>query len=280
MSFCYFLPNVKKDDLAIDGKLDRTMLERAELSFVLSDLLETPRDAALADCEHGPGGVSGCILTPMPRAPDADNPPLVTYQPTVQAWREAGPHWIGHGSVTDPQGLPTVKQLERFTEVPGDRVTHCGSGWLIPIARSPDPTLQPFGTLPVSWGWKLEDGKPYPTLEPAYTWLWELSGRVWDWFAENLEAAREPVDPREASPEEVADDAANPPPPAPPLSALAEHIPQILGVNYRVGPRECELLREGGLLNPTSKFNMYIGHVLTDYTFLQKKSDNTPTLNT
>jgi len=168
----------------------------------------------LDDCEHVPDDVvvsagklndtHGSIL--VPKSPDGTEPRDWKINQALQTWADR------IGWETDQP--PTPADLLRKTIHSGARVAdRLDQDWRIPIARSP----RGHGTLPAAF--VRDDAGVTRAVDPQYQELWELSGQVRDWIYGQY------------TPDDVDvwkyDSAAT-----------------ILSTNYRVGPRELNILHQ------------------------------------
>lgn len=172
---------------------------------------------AVRDVTQGPGGTRGVLFVPREikgaskRAIESVNPEIrVGYYPNEQTWVNTGDGiWIGW----DNGKQPDAEDLERFDAVEGRWCELFDDGqWLIP---SRDLLPSRFGFDKDGKREKKPRGRGVDAAE-SITWLAE-------W--------------REAGREGVGRD----------YDDLIAHLARIIGVNYRVGPRECIAL---GLFGP------------------------------
>ena len=228
--FNYYLPGLTKSQLAPGDKLDHDLLRACGLAEVLADVRKVEAEASVVECRIGPDGNSGCVIAPVRKH---TGPPDAFYVPGVQTWqpRQGCGAWIGWTT----QEPPSVQSLERWRMVFGHEVQdRQGNPWMIPIARSPHGGYE-FGTLPQTYSFDPTSGEPVPHLDVEFQWLWELSGRIRDWF-------RQAAGPRQdATPEEQARHE------KPPFSWVVKQAARVIGVNYRVGLAELTVLHGLGL---------------------------------
>lgn len=229
--FHYFLPGVTKEQLAPGGTLSRELLGAAGLDTALFDVTKVPQHASLAEMHRcaGPWESTGTMLALVGKHTGV--PELVVPDFNRQLWKPRGDPkkcWLG----VQKGESPTAADLERWEQVAGFLLAAGQDEWRIPVARMPDPAWQ-FGHLPQSYVFS-DAGEPEGRLNPAWQWLWDLSGQVRNWYVSDapLDAA--------ATPAERAAHA------KPPFSWLVKQAAQILGVNYRVGLPELTFLHELG----------------------------------
>lgn len=235
----YFLPNVTRDGLLENPRLVAAVP-------VLSDLSKPDEHFTASDCRRGPGGVWGVVVYPLPVS--RQMPPSLQYRPEQQGWLESrnGKYWIGWLK----DALPTPADLERAPNYPGYLVTDShGQQWSIPIARSPDPETS---SLPKSFTFD-EAGEPVAKLKDEFQQLWEISGKVWD-FYETPPADRS---------EELTD------------TWAIKQAAFALGVNYRLGLDQLNALHEcdRGILDTGTVDNILLALIDRDryIDWLQKK---------
>lgn len=232
MVFYYFLPKVPKERVAVGDELDRDVLAAAGLAEILADVRRVPIHASVSQVNEsvGPGKLPGTVITPVSKHRGVG--PIGNF-PDRQTWRPIGngTHaWVG-ALTKDP---PTPLDLERWQPIGGLKVTDPTSyEWLVPVARAAQLDL-PYGTLPQSYSFDAQ-GEPVPSLLPQYAWLWELGREIQDWYASQM-----PLEGDDVTPEERA---AHRPQP---LAWLIKAAAKVLGVNYRVGLAELNLLHELG----------------------------------
>lgn len=240
--FYYYFPNVTAEQLSRNGQLNREILASAGVDELLADVVRVPQHAAVCDVHkgRGPGGTSGVVLGISTR--HGGSPPHVGNFPDRQKWipredlQRAAPVPAGQPIQcylgwleTDP---PASRDLERWAMVPGYTVNDAHNyEWQIPVGRSPREGFE-YGTLPQSY--LLADGEAAGVLQPSYQWLWELSGRIRDWYRNDDGPAEG------ATPEEIAQHQ------RPPFGWLVVQAARLLAVNYRVGHAELNALHRVG----------------------------------
>lgn len=227
-SFYYFLPGVTKAQLQDGDRLKRSVLAAAGIDEVLFDVVKTPQHVSLAETHRctGPWETTGTMLALVNKHTGV--PELVVPDFARQVWKTrdpAGKCWIG-ALKGDP---PLPEELERWDQIQGYKLADPGHyEWRVPVARMPDPSWQ-FGHLPQSYVFS-DSGEPEGRLQPAYQWLWDLSGQIRDWYV----AIEEGAIPQDAAGEAI------------PFRWLVKQAARILGVNYRVGMPELTFLHELG----------------------------------
>jgi len=228
----YFLPRIPKERVAIGDELDRELLAAAGLADVLADVRRVPLHAAVSYVHDsvGPGQQPGTVITPVSKHRGVG---LVGNFPDQQTWRPLGDGknaWVG-ALTKEP---PTPLDLERWQPIGGLKVSDPASyEWLVPVARAANIGM-PYGTLPQSYSFGA-DGEPVPSLLPAFAWLWELGAEIRDWYASQQAPEGDGVTPEERAAHR-----------AQPLAWLIKAAAKVLGVNYRVGLAELNLLHELG----------------------------------
>jgi hypothetical protein len=232
--FNYFIPGVSKEQLAPNSELDRDLLRKFGLDETLTDVKKVPAHAAVANVTHGPDGQAGVVIAPVSKHKGT---PAVTYDPRLQKWEPvATRYWIGAlRQYFTRQERPSPEDLERWELVGGFDVPDAnGQAWNIPIGRAAHHGSE-FGHLPQSFTIDPDTGEVKEHLLDSYTWLWELSGQIRDWYFKSVPP------PAEASPEEKA--AFDPPH----FNALVKMAAKLLGVNYRIGTAELAALHKMGV---------------------------------
>jgi len=228
----YFLPRIPKERVAIGDELDRDVLAAAGLADVLADVRRVPVHASVSYVHDsvGPGQQPGTVITPVSKHRGVGP---IGNLPDRQTWRPIGDGkqaWVG-ALTKEP---PTPLDLERWQPIGGLKVLDPASyEWLVPVARAANIGM-PYGTLPQSYTFDAA-GEPVPSLLPAYAWLWELGGQIRDWYA-----SQHPPEGEGITPEQRAAHRAQP------LAWLIKAAARVLGVNYRCGLAELNLLHELG----------------------------------
>lgn len=220
--FNYFLPGLTKAQVAPGETLDRDVLARVGLADVLSDCTRVPQHASVSDVRKGCGGQAGCVIAPVRKH---KGEPGTVFSHDLMTWKAVTGYWIGWEN-----NVPVSPQdLERLALIGGSEVADDGGRtWLIPIARAPHHGYE-FGALPQSYTFG-DDGEPTPHLVPSHAWLWELAGQIRDWYL------------AEAGPEEDATPLEKAQHERLPFTQLVKYAARILGVNYRLGPAELNVL--------------------------------------
>lgn len=229
--FLYFIANVTEADLNKNGLLDRAILKAKGLDDVLSDVVQVPAHASLAEVKRlvGPGGNVGVVLAPVSKHYGV--PELVTFDPDRQKWFDRGNGvWIG---ITDGK-IPGSQALERWQLISGYEVTDPSTQvWLAPVCRSPKRDGQ-FGYLRQTYRFDAA-GKPLAAVSSDHHWLWELSGICREFYSQLFNP---PGD--DATPEEKAAYV------LPDFLPMVGYAVSLLGVNYRLGMPEINVLADLG----------------------------------
>lgn len=183
------------------------------LGPVLSDCTDIPEHATISRVSgKGPDGHSGVVVYPKPT--HGEDPPSFQYREAQQTWLpvDGGKRWIGWHT----EAPPAPEDLARRETYPGYQIKdEHERAWSVPIARSPQAVL---GSLPTDYIY--EGDRWQSQLKPAYQWLWDASGQVWDYFNDGATQS---------------DD------------WLIDVAAKVLSVNYRLGPHEITALRTAGL---------------------------------
>lgn len=220
--FYYFFKNRRVDEIARGEELDVALLTHYGLHETLADVRKVPLHATLSNVgsNAGPGNSCGALLVIGSKYTGAPDIVTITHPKDLQKWvcvNEEKGLWLGVLKA-DP---PRPQDLERFKVIGGGTVTDPQHyEWTLPVARALAHGM-PYGTLPQSYRFD-EQGEPQPVLDKAYEWLWNLAGEVKDWY--------------------VASDSEN----RRPHAWLVKTAAKLLGVNYRVGIPELNLLQEVG----------------------------------
>jgi hypothetical protein len=201
----YFFAKTQAARLAPAGKLARSLLASRGLDQVLADV-EGPEHCVVDEIMGaGPGGQSGTILSAMPVAGPV--PVRIGYYPEFQTWQEVGENlWMG----LDKEYPPTPEDLARRAQFDGYRI----NGWLVPVLRDPKGGTH----LPSRWRYQGDEVVEEVRLE--YLGLWqrwaEVAGLFFDADAPEAETM--------------------------PLTRRVDLCLEVLGLNYRVGRFEQNLL--------------------------------------
>ncbi len=209
--FLYFLPGIRPHEIAAD------VLSRFSLDCALGG-----EDTIKSWTEKGPGGKPGTIVM------IGQDPAKTDYRPEKQEWREQTGFWIGHwiDEKIQRSDLARAEQLGGHPVILED-----GQAWSCPIARSwieLDGELRWYSPLPrrlVLKEGKWESGE----VVAKYARLWGLAERFERSFYEAPQRAGEGAEGKDVQIELDFQDA---------VAAAVE----VLGVNYRVGPAEVEIL--------------------------------------
>lgn len=225
--FKYYFPGVAPEQM--QGPLRGDFLAKRNLARELGGLV-VPNSATANQLQKGPDDGVGMLLTPKSAA-DPDQ--SVIYKPKQQHWLKstAGEVWIGWEDATPP----TPADLARPVLVGGRPVKDSsGQEWTIPTARY---AADDFGQLPQQYTFDAA-GEPVPHLREEYRELWDRSGDLWDFYAQQF------AESAAAAGEEI---------PVPEFREhwthrwLLEQAVYLLGVNYRVGILEINALFEANL---------------------------------
>jgi hypothetical protein len=226
--FNYFLPGRTKTQLVQGDKLDREVLRTLGLDEVLADVSKVEAHASVLDVRNGCGGKAGAVIAPV-RKYRGVLPQFFSHD--LMTWKEIRPGQLWLGWMSGDTPLP--QDLERWEVIGGAELTDDSGGvWTLPIARAPHMGF-PYGTLPQSYSFDTE-GEPKAHLEPAYQWLWDLSGEIRDWYAADEGPDSEATPAERAAHRQL------------PFSDLVKYAARIVGVNYRVGTAELSVLHERG----------------------------------
>lgn len=229
MVFYYFLPRIAKETVQIGDELSPAVLAEHGLAEILADVRRVPAHAAVSYVHNsnGPGGQPGTIITPVSKHNGAG---LIGNLPDRQTWVAVGDGkklWVGALTKSPPSPL----DLERWQTIGGYRVADPQSyEWLVPVARAPQ---MQFGTLPQSFTFG-PAGEVIPNLQPQYQWLWELGRDIRDWYVAESGPSKEATPAEQAAHVRL------------PFTWLVREAARILGVNYRVGLAELNLLHTLG----------------------------------
>lgn len=211
--FAYFLPNAVMDQVVQKSRLVVDTLRQYQLATVLADCVEVPEHAIVVAIPKGPDNLSGVMMTPV--AVDGSHLQNPTYDPDTQHWHNAAGVWIA----TDRGAPPEPKDLVRRD--PCDGYFHLdtqGRQWLVPVVRGIDNA---YGTLPCEYEFD-NAGKPSAVIMAQHKSLWNDSAKVWDWAYAGNESKT-------------------------PDSFIVKFVVACLQVNYRIGYRELNVLRQLGL---------------------------------
>lgn len=218
----YFLPGVTNEQVVADGKLNPDTLERFGLAEILRDVQKVPHHASTNEHRKGgPDGKPGVLIAPVSKH---NGPPsMFTYKPGHQVWLPTQKGAYAGYIKVEP---PTSYDLERLSVSRGLVVNdQHGFPWTVPIARSPQDL---YGLLPKEYTFDSE-GAPEGRVQPTHTWLWELAGELRDYFVREGDEQYE----------------------TPSHKWLITSVLRVLGVHYRLGPTEINLLADLGR-NPLS----------------------------
>src|SRR5579872_1050971 len=163
--FLYFIPDL------VYSQLSPQTIRAAGLDEIFADLIASPAlcQSSLqfrqVHSDRGPGGKSGVLLAPAPRADDES---AIGFFPDRQAWIPNGKHWLGYA--TDAE-LPGPETLRRRDATPGYD-TELGDGriWDLPVIRR----LGRFPALPQSMALD-QFGEFAMCVLPEYDPFWAAS---------------------------------------------------------------------------------------------------------
>lgn len=268
MVFLYYLPRIRSAQLVTGGKVSAAIMAERGLGEVLRDVTACPEHATVSDLHRGPDGGQGVLIVPTPGAGTV--PDVTIYQDAHQHWQALrdGDLWIGY-QLAKP---PTPESLQR-NEMFGGYPTLDASDrhWIVPIARSPKADGV---TLPKIYRFDAS-GKPIGRVAAAFESLWSAACEVSDWwgyvgFTQAVDSGSIARPEKMPEPPEVAerDD-----------SWLVSVALQTLGVNYRVGPNEANIMADAsGEIFSTRFVNqaslaLIDRHIETEY--WQKKTRDT-----
>lgn len=241
--FNYFIPGKTKEQLANGDKLDRDMLRACGIDALVpherADVVRVPQHASVLDVKTGPDGAAGVIIAPVRVHL---GPPDCFYDPRLQQWDacRGGRYWIGYSQSFlgggGPQiAVPSPQELERFEQLGGFEVLDArGQAWRVPICRAPKQDVE-YGCLPQSYTLDADTGEMQSHLQSDYLGLWELSGKIRDWYWSDAEPAEDATPAEKAKHER------------PPFGKLVAYAAQLLGVNYRLSPVELNVLHKLGV---------------------------------
>jgi hypothetical protein len=235
--FNYFIPGKTKEQIANGEKLDRDMLRACGID-ALTDVVRVPQHTSVLDVKTGPDGGPGVIIAPVRVHL---GPPDCFFDSRLQQWDacRGGRYWIGYSRKfligPSPAERPAPSELERFEQLGGFEVLDAHSqAWRVPICRAPNQDVE-FGCLPQSYTLDADTGEMQSHLQSDYVWLWELSGKIRDWYWSDVEPSED------ATPAEKAAHV------RPPFGKLVGYAAQLLGVNYRLSPVELNVLHKLGV---------------------------------
>lgn len=206
----YFLPGLDTSALVVNGKLSRDVLRERGIADVFADVITCPGDGGASNISKGPDNRSGCILY-YGRGSDGNAPQLSGYHPHGQTWHRINDGlYIGLAN----DSPPTPEDMRRKKQIPGIAWELNGADWLIPIIRRYDGSTE----LPRAMVWGA-DGAIQEPVRAEYMDRWEKASEIADWlFAGTW---RDEYKGR----------------------ALAYCVEMGLGINYRFGRNEQNLLR-------------------------------------
>ncbi len=221
--FYYFFRSRSLDEVAKGEDLNHNLLAEYGLAEVLADVRKVTNAATAGHCvatnvgsNAGPGKSCGVMLAINSKYTGA--PCVVGNKPDRQQWfpvDEAKGLWIG----VLKNELPRPEDLERHDIIWGVTVKDPQHHeWRIPICRLVSQGL-PYGNLPQSYRFDAA-GEPHPQLAKSHEWLWNFSGEIQDYFRADGNTK--------------------------PHNWLVKAAATLLGVNYRLGLRELNVLDDLG----------------------------------
>jgi hypothetical protein len=233
MVFLYYLPRISRAQFVSGEKLSAALLAERGLGEVLRDVTHWPEHATISDLNRGPDGGQGVLVVPTPGGGTA--PDVAIFQEAHQHWTAArgGDLWIGY-QLTKP---PTPESLQRNQTFAGYWTTDASDRkWIVPVARSPKSDGV---TLPKVYRFD-EAGKPVGRVDAAFESLWSVACELSDWwgytgFVNAVESGQITKPERMPAPPDVADHDD---------SWMVGVALQAIGVNYRIGPIEANVLAE------------------------------------
>lgn len=230
----YFFPRKTLSDV-VDVQADRfrpPVLRECGLEETFSDVTSVRAQTATNELTvKGPGGASGVLTTILPASGQC---PLRTgFHPDFQTWTQAGRElWIGTDNEHRPRPSDLLRSNSRRTGATpkplhdGHSITlGDGHDWEVPVIRRP-PAMAQFGSLtalPKNLGWDL-DGRFVESLKPEYQAIWEDTSAICDLFFDEEGRLRD-------GEYQITVE-----------TALGWCL-RILGLNYRLGRHEQNLLR-------------------------------------
>lgn len=201
--FLYFIPNVTPEEVTPE------LVRNVGLEPAFRDELkrwEPPHNVAIQRlAARGPDGGGSLLFVP-----GGVEPRTPGYNPQQQSWMKAGAYWIGF----DTELKPTPDDLQRGKIVEGFPVVlHGNAEWIVPLVRSPFTT--PLAHVPhvAALG---SDGSLTTEIDPNYIDAWNASAVAWDVLIGNESLT---------------------------FAEIVELCAKFLGVNYRIGLKECLALR-------------------------------------
>lgn len=181
--FHYFTPGIPAAKLAPGNILSKAVLPTVHLGHLAGHLTKSS-DISIQDVVNL-GGHQGAFFTPTVGGRPAE---VVTFNPdeSKQRWLKTEKVWIGWevGNEPGPDELQRKTAIDRGYAV----ADSSGREWTIPIARSPKNRE----TLPCDYEWDLETGEPIKTRKESHEWLWELSGKLEDYW-NNVDVSADPA---------------------------------------------------------------------------------------
>jgi hypothetical protein len=226
MTPLYFFPDLTAEQLT------RERLLASEPAAALRDVLDTPahykQSLIRADLHYGPSGSSGALVAATP----GDSEPLILFKPDQQKWVNCGEYWLGYylEHPPTPAELERRDQVNGFLETLGD-----GNEWNCPVIRTPTGVDAGEVRVPREFGLDEQGEMIIQPLE-VYRAAWDASAIAWDFIIAKKKGLSVPDGVKLAA--------------------------QFLGLNYRVGFRECLLLN---LFNENNLQRVYVAACDRDF---------------
>jgi hypothetical protein len=206
--FLYFFPGLTEKEIT------REWLRGSPIAEPMRDIWERNEGFRLRNItvvNNGPSG-SGIIFAAV-NDPEQSQQPIGYYK-DHQRWTDCGSYWLG----IDDRFPPTAVSLERRKVVPGiDTELAAGWVWCLPIIRQPDKDTRAANvcclpSVQTSTAMKVPE---------RYRAIWQLTGTLFDWMYNAIPLTDSKSDG---------------------MRFVYESAAVLLGVNYRVGPHETDVL--------------------------------------
>lgn len=234
----YFFARRQLGDVVRDGRLLPSLLAESKLDATFSDVTSAGQCAINEIATHGPGGASGVLVTIIPASGEV--PKRIGYQPDFQAWQQATKTpggqdlWIGLDREHPPTPADLLRSDFRRSQHGVIVASHQGFSltladgnlWTVPVIRRPAIVAKHgrrTSDLPTDIGWDIE-GRFAETLKPQFQPLFDEAAALVGLFYEDDGR------PRDGNFEISVEDG-------------LRWCLRLLGVNYRYGPHEQNLLR-------------------------------------
>jgi len=212
----YFFPGIRLESIVKNNRLDLAFLAGRGVAPAFAGIRDVRSQMSVQELRaHGPGNHSGALLTVVA----GDVPLRLGFFPDFQTWHErpAGCEaWVG----LDREYPPMPANLAHAVLMRGHDVELSdGNFWHVPIVRSPfDRDAMGRSSLPRDFSYD-QSGRAISTRQSSSDQVWELSAAAWD---------------HTMCPAQM---------PSLNLSLLLELCVSTIGLNYRFGKVEQELLR-------------------------------------